>query len=146
MKSIMQECIEYKDRWFKGEKLNPSQHALTIRRWEAHQDDFAFQVSRATDAQAYLESRVFNIAILPHTPEAPKLSLGTSLHMTVSRVGELVVYTWKRHVVHSWDLIQCPGFNAVDSWPRTQTPEPTIAAQETHFSLTWKRNLKFFKF
>ncbi|XP_048640749.1 extracellular matrix organizing protein FRAS1 isoform X2 [Marmota marmota marmota] len=54
-------------------------------------DSFHFQVSRATDAQAHLESRVFNIAILPHTPEAPKLSLGTSLHMTAREDGLTVI-------------------------------------------------------
>ncbi|XP_075401034.1 extracellular matrix organizing protein FRAS1 [Tenrec ecaudatus] len=45
-------------------------------------DSFRFQVSSATGAQSPLESHVFNIAILPQTPEAPKLSLGASLHMT----------------------------------------------------------------
>lgn len=45
---------------------------------------FVSQVSSATDAQAHLENHMFNIAILPQAPEAPKLSLGTSLHMTVS--------------------------------------------------------------
>ncbi|KAF7462662.1 hypothetical protein GHT09_011752 [Marmota monax] len=54
-------------------------------------DSFHFQVSRATDAQAHLESRVFNIAILPHTPEATKLSLGTSLHMTAREDGLTVI-------------------------------------------------------
>ncbi|KAM9238088.1 extracellular matrix organizing protein FRAS1 [Dugong dugon] len=48
----------------------------------AQSDSFHFQVSSATDAQTHLESHVFNIAILPQTPEAPKLSLGASLHMT----------------------------------------------------------------
>uniref|UniRef100_A0A2K6FZ88 Extracellular matrix organizing protein FRAS1 n=1 Tax=Propithecus coquereli TaxID=379532 RepID=A0A2K6FZ88_PROCO len=48
----------------------------------AQSDSFRFQVSRAADAQTHLESRMFNIAILPQTPEAPKLSLETSLHMT----------------------------------------------------------------
>ncbi|XP_069341542.1 extracellular matrix organizing protein FRAS1 [Eulemur rufifrons] len=44
-------------------------------------DSFRFQVSRATDAQSRLESRVFNVAILPQTPEAPELSPEASLHM-----------------------------------------------------------------
>ncbi|KAG8515151.1 Extracellular matrix protein FRAS1, partial [Galemys pyrenaicus] len=48
----------------------------------AQSDSFRFQVSSATDAHTHLESRMFNIAILPQTPEAPKLSLGASLHMT----------------------------------------------------------------
>nr|XP_023408991.1 extracellular matrix protein FRAS1 [Loxodonta africana] len=48
----------------------------------AQSDSFRFQVSSAADAQTHLESRTFNIAILPQTPEAPKLSLGASLHMT----------------------------------------------------------------
>lgn len=56
---------------------------------EAHQEDISFQVSSATDAHTHLESRMFNIAILPQTPEAPQLSLGASLHMTVSWVGGL---------------------------------------------------------
>uniref|UniRef100_A0A8C5KIY7 Fraser extracellular matrix complex subunit 1 n=1 Tax=Jaculus jaculus TaxID=51337 RepID=A0A8C5KIY7_JACJA len=48
----------------------------------AQSDPIHFQVSRTTDAKAHLESHLFNIAILPQTPEAPELSLGTSLHMT----------------------------------------------------------------
>ncbi|KAM5339144.1 extracellular matrix organizing protein FRAS1 [Glossophaga mutica] len=48
----------------------------------AQSDSFRFQVSSATDAHTHLESRTFNIAILPQTPEAPQLSLGASLHMT----------------------------------------------------------------
>lgn len=54
---------------------------------KTHHDDSVSQVSSATDAQAHPESHLFNIAILPQAPEAPKLSLGTSLHMTVSRMG-----------------------------------------------------------
>ncbi|XP_076999177.1 extracellular matrix organizing protein FRAS1 isoform X1 [Tamandua tetradactyla] len=48
----------------------------------AQSDSFRFQVSSAADAQTRLESRMFNIAILPQTPEAPRLSLRASLHMT----------------------------------------------------------------
>ncbi|XP_012660764.1 extracellular matrix protein FRAS1 [Otolemur garnettii] len=48
----------------------------------AQSDAFRFQVSSAADVQTRLESRVFNIAILPQTPEAQKLSLEASLHMT----------------------------------------------------------------
>ncbi|XP_006885356.1 PREDICTED: extracellular matrix protein FRAS1 [Elephantulus edwardii] len=48
----------------------------------AQSDSFRFQVSSAIDAHTHLESRTFNIAILPQTPEAPELSLGASLHMT----------------------------------------------------------------
>ncbi|XP_032739045.1 extracellular matrix protein FRAS1 [Lontra canadensis] len=48
----------------------------------AQSDSFLFQVSSATDAHTHLESRTFNIAILPQTPGAPKLSRGASLHMT----------------------------------------------------------------
>nr|XP_044999993.1 extracellular matrix organizing protein FRAS1 isoform X3 [Jaculus jaculus] len=48
----------------------------------AQSDPIHFQVSRTTDAKTHLESHLFNIAILPQTPEAPELSLGTSLHMT----------------------------------------------------------------
>ncbi|XP_073898026.1 extracellular matrix organizing protein FRAS1 isoform X2 [Castor canadensis] len=55
-------------------------------------DSFRFQVSRATDAQAHLESRVFNIAILPQTPGMPKLSLGSSLHMTAREEGLTIIH------------------------------------------------------
>ncbi|KAI4585533.1 hypothetical protein MJG53_005767 [Ovis ammon polii x Ovis aries] len=48
----------------------------------AQSDSFRFQVSSATEAHAHLESRLFNIAILPHTPEAPQHFPGSSLHMT----------------------------------------------------------------
>ncbi|XP_037685994.1 extracellular matrix protein FRAS1 isoform X5 [Choloepus didactylus] len=48
----------------------------------AQSDSFRFQVSSAADAQTRLKSHMFNIAILPQTPEAPRLSLGSSLHMT----------------------------------------------------------------
>ncbi|XP_048220046.1 extracellular matrix organizing protein FRAS1 isoform X2 [Perognathus longimembris pacificus] len=57
----------------------------------AQSDSFRFQVSRVTDAQAHPQSRLFNIAILPQTPEAPKLSLGTSLHMTAREDGLTVI-------------------------------------------------------
>ncbi|ELW63934.1 Extracellular matrix protein FRAS1 [Tupaia chinensis] len=57
----------------------------------AQSDAFRFQVSRATDAHTHLESRMFNIAILPQTPKAPKLSLGTSLHMTAREDGLTVI-------------------------------------------------------
>ncbi|KAM5158784.1 extracellular matrix organizing protein FRAS1 [Callospermophilus lateralis] len=67
-------------------------------------DSFHFQVSRATDAQAHLESRVFNIAILPHTPEAPKLSLGTSLHMTAREDGLTVIQPHALSFVNSGRL------------------------------------------
>ncbi|XP_057358347.1 extracellular matrix organizing protein FRAS1 isoform X1 [Manis pentadactyla] len=53
----------------------------------AQGDSFSFQVSSATEAHAHLESRRFNIAILPQMPEAPKLSLGASLHMTAREDG-----------------------------------------------------------
>ncbi|XP_070250414.1 extracellular matrix organizing protein FRAS1 [Myotis yumanensis] len=56
----------------------------------AQSDSFRFQVSSATDAHTHLESRMFNIAILPQTPEAPQLSLGASLHMT-AREDDLTV-------------------------------------------------------
>ncbi|XP_045713824.1 extracellular matrix organizing protein FRAS1 isoform X5 [Phyllostomus hastatus] len=56
----------------------------------AQSDSFRFQVSSAADAHTYLESRTFNIAILPQTPEAPQLSLGASLHMT-AREDDLTV-------------------------------------------------------
>lgn len=57
----------------------------------AQSDSFHFQVSSATEAQAHLESHMFNIAILPQAPEAPTLSLGTSLHMTAREDGLTVI-------------------------------------------------------
>ncbi|CAH6883331.1 Fras1 [Phodopus roborovskii] len=57
----------------------------------AQSDSFRFQVSSATDAQAHLESHMFNIAILPQAPETPKLSRGTSLHMTAREDGLTVI-------------------------------------------------------
>lgn len=56
----------------------------------AQSDSFHFQVSSATNAQEHPQSHMFNIAILPQALEAPKLSLGTSLHMTVSSMGGLM--------------------------------------------------------
>ncbi|XP_045392852.1 extracellular matrix organizing protein FRAS1 isoform X1 [Lemur catta] len=54
-------------------------------------DSFRFQVSSATDAQSHLESRVFNVAILPQTPEAPELFPESSLHMTAREDGLTVI-------------------------------------------------------
>lgn len=45
---------------------------------------FVLQVSSSASPQASLESHVFNVAVLPQTPRAPQLSLGSSLHMAVS--------------------------------------------------------------
>lgn len=45
---------------------------------------FPSQVSSSVSPQASLESHVFNVAVLPQTPKAPQLSLGSSLHMAVS--------------------------------------------------------------
>ncbi|KAM7157358.1 extracellular matrix organizing protein FRAS1 isoform 1-T1 [Molossus nigricans] len=56
----------------------------------AQSDSFRFQVSSATDAHTHLESRMFNIAILPQAQEAPQLSLGASLHLT-AREDDLTV-------------------------------------------------------
>ncbi|XP_012928771.1 extracellular matrix protein FRAS1 isoform X2 [Heterocephalus glaber] len=67
----------------------------------AQSDSFRFQVSRATDTQTHLESRVFNIAILPQTPEAPKRSLGTSLHMTAREDGLTVIQPHSLSFVHT---------------------------------------------
>uniref|UniRef100_G1TEM3 Fraser extracellular matrix complex subunit 1 n=1 Tax=Oryctolagus cuniculus TaxID=9986 RepID=G1TEM3_RABIT len=64
-------------------------------------DSFRFQVSRATDAQAHLESRTFNIAILPQTPEAPRLSVGRSLHMTAREDGLTVIQPHSLSFVNS---------------------------------------------
>ena len=83
----MQEHIEFKDRWFKREKVNTGKLLCPS---ESHRCAISLQVSSATEAHAHLESRLFNIAILPHAPEAPQLSPGSSLHMTVSWVGGLV--------------------------------------------------------
>ncbi|XP_074849859.1 extracellular matrix organizing protein FRAS1 isoform X2 [Carettochelys insculpta] len=49
---------------------------------QVESDSFYFQVSSAAAPQTHLETHVFNIAILPQLPEAPQLSLGSSLHMT----------------------------------------------------------------
>ncbi|ELK16427.1 Extracellular matrix protein FRAS1 [Pteropus alecto] len=57
----------------------------------AQSDSFRFQVSSATDTHTHLESRTFNIAILPKTPEAPQHSLGASLHMTAQEDGLTVI-------------------------------------------------------
>ncbi|XP_016153247.1 PREDICTED: extracellular matrix protein FRAS1 [Ficedula albicollis] len=50
---------------------------------EVESDSFQFQVSSSASPQAGLESHVFNVAVLPQTPKAPQLSLGSSLHMAV---------------------------------------------------------------
>ncbi|KAM7021681.1 LOW QUALITY PROTEIN: extracellular matrix organizing protein FRAS1 [Passerculus sandwichensis] len=50
---------------------------------EVESDSFQFQVSSSASPQASLESHVFNVAVLPQTPKAPQLSLGSSLHMAV---------------------------------------------------------------
>ncbi|KFO84606.1 Extracellular matrix protein FRAS1, partial [Buceros rhinoceros silvestris] len=50
---------------------------------EVESDSFQFQVSSSAGPQATLESHVFNVAVLPQTPRAPQLSLGSSLHMAV---------------------------------------------------------------
>lgn len=67
----------------------------------AQSDAFRFQVSSATDAQAHLENHMFNIAILPQAPEAPKLSLGTSLHMTAREDGLTVIQPHSLSFVNS---------------------------------------------
>ncbi|XP_013371586.1 PREDICTED: extracellular matrix protein FRAS1 isoform X1 [Chinchilla lanigera] len=67
----------------------------------AESDSFRFQVSRATDTQNHLESRVFYIAILPQTLEAPKFSLGTSLHMTARKDGLTVIQPHSLSFVNS---------------------------------------------
>lgn len=58
----------------------------------AQSDSFHFQVSTATNAQEHPQSHMFNIAILPQALEAPKLSLGTSLHMTAREDGLSVIH------------------------------------------------------
>ncbi|NXD29010.1 FRAS1 protein, partial [Spelaeornis formosus] len=50
---------------------------------EVESDSFQFQVSSSGSPQSSLESHVFNVAVLPQTPRAPQLSLGSSLHMAV---------------------------------------------------------------
>ncbi|XP_070468854.1 extracellular matrix organizing protein FRAS1 isoform X1 [Equus przewalskii] len=67
----------------------------------AQSDSFRFQVSSATDAHTQLESRVFNIAILPQMPDAPKLSLGASLHMTAREDGLTVIQPHSLSFVNS---------------------------------------------
>ncbi|XP_064440740.1 extracellular matrix organizing protein FRAS1 isoform X1 [Mirounga angustirostris] len=67
----------------------------------AQSDSFLFQVSSATDAHTHLESRMFNIAILPQTPGAPKLSRGASLHMTAREDGLTVIQPHSLSFVNS---------------------------------------------
>ncbi|XP_032256496.1 extracellular matrix protein FRAS1 isoform X3 [Phoca vitulina] len=67
----------------------------------AQSDSFLFQVSSATDAHAHLESRTFNIAILPQTPGVPKLSRGASLHMTAREDGLTVIQPHSLSFVNS---------------------------------------------
>ncbi|XP_054995058.1 extracellular matrix organizing protein FRAS1 [Sorex araneus] len=67
----------------------------------AQSDSFRFQVSSATDAHTHLQSRMFNIAILPQTPEASKLSLGATLHMTAREDGLTVIQPHSLSVVNS---------------------------------------------
>uniref|UniRef100_A0A803XZT8 Calx-beta domain-containing protein n=1 Tax=Meleagris gallopavo TaxID=9103 RepID=A0A803XZT8_MELGA len=50
---------------------------------QVESDSFHFQVSSSVSPQASLESHMFNVAVLPQTPRAPQLSLGSSLHMAV---------------------------------------------------------------
>ncbi|KAF4802764.1 hypothetical protein TURU_022239 [Turdus rufiventris] len=50
---------------------------------EVESDSFQFQVSSSATPQTSLESHVFNVAVLPQTPKAPQLSLGSTLHMAV---------------------------------------------------------------
>ncbi|NWY04165.1 FRAS1 protein, partial [Nothoprocta ornata] len=50
---------------------------------QVESDSFQFQVSSSAAPPASTESHVFNVAILPRTPRAPQLSLGSSLHMAV---------------------------------------------------------------
>ncbi|KAK7830949.1 hypothetical protein U0070_018493, partial [Myodes glareolus] len=67
----------------------------------AQSDAFRFQVSSATDAQAHLENHMFNIAVLPQAPEAPKLSVGTSLHMTAREDGLTLIQPHSLSFVNS---------------------------------------------
>ncbi|XP_060043899.1 extracellular matrix organizing protein FRAS1 isoform X2 [Erinaceus europaeus] len=67
----------------------------------AQSDSFRFQVSSAADAHSHLESRMFNVAILPQTPEAPQLSLGASLHMTAQEDGLTVIQPHSLSFVNS---------------------------------------------
>ncbi|XP_058403319.1 extracellular matrix organizing protein FRAS1 isoform X7 [Diceros bicornis minor] len=67
----------------------------------AQSDSFRFQVSSAANAHAQLESRLFNIAILPQTPEAPKLSLEASLHMTAREDSLTVIQPHSLSFVNS---------------------------------------------
>nr|CAI9707391.1 unnamed protein product [Rangifer tarandus platyrhynchus] len=67
----------------------------------AQSDSFRFQVSSATEAHAHLESRLFNIAILPHAPEAPQQSPGSSLHLTAREDGLTVIQPHSLSFVNS---------------------------------------------
>lgn len=57
----------------------------------AQSDSFRFQVSSATEARAHLDSHMFNIAILPQTPQAPTRSPGASLHLMAREDGLTVI-------------------------------------------------------
>ncbi|XP_045849209.1 extracellular matrix organizing protein FRAS1 isoform X2 [Meles meles] len=67
----------------------------------AQSDSFLFQVSSATDAHPRLESRTFNVAILPQTPGAPNLSRGASLHMTAREDALTVIQPHSLSFVNS---------------------------------------------
>ncbi|XP_077157208.1 extracellular matrix organizing protein FRAS1 isoform X3 [Paroedura picta] len=49
---------------------------------ETESDSFRFQASSTAVPQDHLETHLLNIAVLPRTSESPRLSLGSSLHMT----------------------------------------------------------------
>nr|XP_033819322.1 extracellular matrix protein FRAS1 isoform X2 [Geotrypetes seraphini] len=49
---------------------------------QSQRDSLQFQVSNGANPQRPLDSHVFNIGILPQIPGAPRLSPGSSLHMT----------------------------------------------------------------
>ena len=107
-KIVMQEHIEFKDKWFEREKVNTGKLLCPS---ESHQRAISLQVSSATEAHTHLESRLFNIAILPHAPETPQHFPG-SLHMTVSWVGGLMVFAWRRWTdaiyMHAKSFQSCP--------------------------------------
>lgn len=88
MKIVRQEHIAFKGRWLQREKRNRGKRALPCR---GSPVGVSFQVSSATEARAHLDSHMFNIAILPQTPQAPTRSPGASLHLMVSWVGGLVI-------------------------------------------------------
>uniref|UniRef100_A0A8C5XSK4 Fraser extracellular matrix complex subunit 1 n=1 Tax=Microcebus murinus TaxID=30608 RepID=A0A8C5XSK4_MICMU len=98
----------------------------------AQGDSFGFQVSSAGDGGSELESRTFNIAVLPRTPGRPELSAETSLHMTAREDGPTVIQPRSlpfasperpsREVVYNITLPLQPEHGTVEHRDRPHSP------------------------